>query len=98
MDPYEYSLIQMSAGTRVTMFNERLDHAVQEGWEPFLMSGDTTVTVLMRRPREGAAARQPQAAAAAVAPRPAPVAQIPAAAPQPVAVAAGSGAGALNQQ
>ena len=100
MNPYEYSVIQMAAGARATMFNERLEHAVQEGWEPFLMSGDTTINVLMRRPRQAAVARQPQAAAAAAAARPAtPAAQVPvAASQQQVAIPVATTAGALNEQ
>ena len=71
MTDYEYMILQMAAGTRITMFNERLEHQMQEGWEPFLMSGDTTLNVMLRR-RRVAASAQLQAAAAAAAPVAAP--------------------------
>ena len=97
MTDYEYSIIQMAAGTRVTMFNERLEHSVREGWEPFMMSGDTTINIMLRRPRQGAEVQQAASAAGAVAaPRPAaPAAQVSVSPPQ---VAAASASGALNQQ
>lgn len=63
MGPYEYQLIQMAAGSRTAMFNERIEHMAAEGWEPILMAGDTSVNVLMRRPRQAVAARPAQAAA-----------------------------------
>jgi hypothetical protein len=63
MTQYEYILVQMAAGSRAQLFNERLEHMSSEDWEPVLMSGDTTVNVLMRRPRKAAAAARPVAAA-----------------------------------
>ena len=70
MSQYEYTIIQMAAGGRITHLNERLEAMVAEGWEPMTISGDATVSVLLRRPK---AAGGPQTAAQpspAAAPRP----------------------------
>ena len=83
MSHYEYQIIQMVSGGRVTHLNERMENMVAEGWEPIMMSGDTGVTVMMRRERAQQAAGEAQGEAAAAAPR-------PSAAPQPAGVAPGS--------
>lgn len=63
---YEYMVIQMAAGGRITHLNERLHSMVAEGWEPILMTGDNSVSVMMRRPvKAGAQAVAPQAPPAA---------------------------------
>ena len=69
---YEYVIVQMSAGGRSVHLNERINNMVQEGWEPVMMTGDATVSVMLRRPLQQAqqvgqaqaAAAQPQAVAA----------------------------------
>ncbi len=60
MAQYEYMIITMNAGGRITHLNERLEGMVQEGWHPIMMSGDAQVNVMLRRQRPGVAA-QPQA-------------------------------------
>lgn len=65
---YEYMIVQMAAGGRITHLNERLHSMVAEGWEPFLMTGDNSVSVMMRRPIK-AAGQAPAAAPAAPAPQ-----------------------------
>ena len=84
MSQYEYLLLQSAAGARITLLNERLEAHVLEGWEPIMMSGDTTLNVMLRRPRRPAAT-QPSASQAQVA-RPAAAPAQPTAAPQPAAV------------
>lgn len=87
MSQYEYMLLQSAAGARTSLLNERIEAHVAEGWEPIMMSGDTTVNVMLRRPRQ-AAATQHAASQAQVA-RPVASAQ-PTATPQaPAAVAPG---------
>lgn len=85
MGQYDYMVVQSAAGARVSILNERIETMVGEGWEPILMSGDTTVNVMLRRPKAQPAARQVQAAQAQstiAAPVARPVAQ-PTAAPAP---------------
>ena len=75
MSQYEYTVIQSAAGARISLMNERIETLVADGWEPVLMSGDATVSILFRRPRRQAAAQQAHAqSAVAAAPRPAAVA------------------------
>lgn len=83
MSRYEYQIIQMVAGGRVTHLNERIEGMVLDGWEPIMMSGDTGINVLMRRERAQQVATEAQGQAAAAAPR-------PSAPPQPAGVAPGS--------
>ncbi len=61
MEQYEYRVVQLPAGGNITHMNERLAHMVSEGWEPFLMSGDTSVNVLVRRRAQQQSAQQSQA-------------------------------------
>jgi hypothetical protein len=53
---YEYMVVQMAAGGRVTHLNERLATMVAEGWEPVMMCGDNSVSVMLRRPAKPAQA------------------------------------------
>jgi hypothetical protein len=57
---YEYMVVQMAAGGRVTHLNERLAAMVAEGWEPMMMCGDNSVSVMLRRAAKPAAAAAPQ--------------------------------------
>ena len=59
---FEYHVIQMAAGGRIGQFNDRITALVEEGWEPFLMSGDTSITIMMRRPVNPGTAQAPPAA------------------------------------
>jgi nucleoid-associated protein YgaU len=93
MSQYEYMLLQSAAGARTSLLNERLEAHVVEGWEPVMLSGDTTVNVLLRRPRQAAARATAAQAQAQVQQRPVAPAQ-PTAAPQaPVATPAPAAAG-----
>jgi len=56
---WEYNVLQIGSG-RSSHLAERINHMAEEGFEPFLVCGDQTVTVLLRRPR----AAQPEASAA----------------------------------
>jgi len=58
MAQYEYIIITMTAGGRITHLNERLEAMVQEGWHPIMMSGDSQVNVMLRRQRPGVAQQQ----------------------------------------
>lgn len=49
MQRYEYRLLHMPT-TSVSVLNERINNEAKEGWEPFMMSGNDFVNVLMRRP------------------------------------------------
>jgi len=85
MGQYDYMVVQSAAGARVSSLNERLETMAGEGWEPIMMSGDTTINVLLPRPKAQAAARQVQTAQAqstTAAPVARPVAQ-PTVAPTP---------------
>ncbi len=55
MSQYEYRVVRMPAQGTVSPLNERIGAMVAEGWEPVLMSGDTTVNVMMRRALPGPA-------------------------------------------
>jgi len=48
MASYEYRVLHMPAGS-ISVVNERLNSAAQEGWSPILMSGNEFVNVLLRR-------------------------------------------------
>ena len=62
MSRFEYQIIQMVAGGRVTHLNERMEAMAAEGWEPIMMSGDSGLNVLMRRAKGQGASPQPPAA------------------------------------
>ncbi len=47
---WEYNVLQMGSG-RSTHLAERINQFTEDGFEPFLICGDQTVTVLLRRPR-----------------------------------------------
>lgn len=66
MTEYEYQVIQMAAGGRTVHLNERMENMAAEGWEPVMMSGDTAVNIMMRRPRGQVSEQQVAQAAAAV--------------------------------
>jgi len=46
---YEYRMLHMPT-TSISVLNERVNSEAKEGWEPFMMSGNDFVNVLMRRP------------------------------------------------
>ena len=48
---WEYTILQMAAG-RSSHMSERVNDLCTEGFEPVLMTGDATVTLLMRRPKK----------------------------------------------
>ncbi len=48
---YEFQLLQMT-GARSTIANERLKQLALEGWEPYLVSGEETLTIVLRRKRD----------------------------------------------
>lgn len=84
MSQYEYMLLQSAAGARITLLNERIEAHVLEGWEPIMMSGDTTLNVMLRRVRPAAAVQTSASQAQAARP----VSTQPTAAPQAPAPAA----------
>ncbi len=58
---WEYNVLQMAATGRSTHLAERLNQMADEGYEPFMVSGDETITIVLRRPRRaeaGGAAEQ----------------------------------------
>jgi hypothetical protein len=86
---YEYRVTQLLAGGNIQHLNDRIAHMVSEGWEPFLLTGDTIVSVMLRRPVQAGAAGQVGNAAQARHPslmpdQPAPVQQAAPAAPVPM--------------
>jgi hypothetical protein len=57
---WEYTILQMAAG-RSTHMSDRINQLCEEGFEPHMLTGDTTVTLIMRRPKpEGAPVAAPQ--------------------------------------
>jgi hypothetical protein len=52
---WEYSVLQMAASGRSTHLAERLNQMAEEGFEPFISSGDETITILLRRPKQAKA-------------------------------------------
>ena len=48
---WEYFILQMAQG-RSTHMSDRINQLGDEGFEPFMLTGDDTVTLLMRRPRQ----------------------------------------------
>ena len=48
---WEYNVLQMPSG-RSTHLAERMNQMAEEGFEPFLLCGDQTVTVVLRAPRQ----------------------------------------------
>ena len=65
MSGYEYQVLQMPAQGTVRPLNERIAGMVADGWEPIMMSGDTTLNVMMRRALDAPAVSTLQAAAIA---------------------------------
>lgn len=49
MQQYEYRMLHMPT-TSISVLNERVNSEAKEGWEPFMMSGNDFVNVLLRRP------------------------------------------------
>lgn len=58
---WEYSVLQMAAAGRSTHLAERLNQMAEEGFEPFMSSGDETVTIILRRPKQAEAGAAEQA-------------------------------------
>jgi hypothetical protein len=50
MASYEYRVEHKPAGGRLQQINDRLNALAAEGWEPILMSGDDSLSILLRRP------------------------------------------------
>lgn len=46
---YEYRVTQLLAGGNIQHLNERIAHMVADGWEPIMMTGDATISVMLRR-------------------------------------------------
>jgi len=63
MSQYEYRAIQMPVQGAVSRLNEQIATMVAEGWEPIMLSGDSTVNVMMRRALTASEAAAAQAAA-----------------------------------
>ena len=53
---YEYRVTQLLAGGNIQHLNDRVAHMVSEGWEPIMMTGDATISVMLRRPVQAGAA------------------------------------------
>ena len=49
MPTYEYRVARMPAQATIGRFNEQIAGLIADGWAPIMMSGDTTVNILMRR-------------------------------------------------
>jgi hypothetical protein len=47
---FEYQVVQMAQGGRIGQFNERIAMMVAEGWDPIIMCGDGTLSIMLRRP------------------------------------------------
>jgi hypothetical protein len=52
---WEYLIIRLT-DARPTHIGERLNQHASEGYEPIMMCGDATLTLLLRRPKEEAPA------------------------------------------
>ena len=61
MPRFEYHVINMPAGGRITNLNEGLEQMVEEGWEPVVMCGNETLNIMLRRATAQAAPQQPAA-------------------------------------
>jgi hypothetical protein len=48
---WEYTILQMQSG-RSTHLSERINQLCAEGFEPVMITGDATITILMRKPAE----------------------------------------------
>ncbi|MGC9320178.1 MAG: hypothetical protein ACP5KN_19250 [Armatimonadota bacterium] len=48
MPVYEYRILHMPT-TSISVLNERVNSDAEDGWEPFMMSGNDFVNVMMRR-------------------------------------------------
>ncbi len=55
---WEYTILQMAAG-RSTHMSDRINQLCHEGFEPFMLTGDATVTLIMRRPKQEGASGSP---------------------------------------
>lgn len=51
MAKYEYQIIHQLAN-RVDHLTRQLNAAVEDGWEPASVTGDQTVFILLRRPKQ----------------------------------------------
>jgi len=51
---WEYTILQMAAG-RSTHMSDRINQLCEEGFQPYMLTGDATVTLIMRRPKQGEA-------------------------------------------
>ncbi len=51
MHRWEYRILHMPT-TSLSVLNERVNNDAREGWEPFMMSGNDFVNIIMRRPIE----------------------------------------------
>ncbi len=49
MQQWEYRILHMPT-TSVSVLNERMNNEAKDGWEPFLMSGNEYINVILRRP------------------------------------------------
>ena len=47
---WEYTILQMAAG-RSSHMSDRINQLGEEGFEPYMLVGDTTITLLLRRPK-----------------------------------------------
>jgi hypothetical protein len=52
---WEYTVLQMATTGRSTHLAERLNQMAEDGFEPFMSSGDDTVTIILRRPKQAKA-------------------------------------------
>ena len=48
---WEYLLVRLT-DARATHISERLNQHATEGYEPVIMCGDATLSILMRRPKQ----------------------------------------------
>ncbi len=49
MHNWEYRILHMPT-TSISVLNERVNNDARDGWEPFMMSGNEYVNIVMRRP------------------------------------------------
>lgn len=57
MQKWEYRILHMPT-TSVSVLNERVNNEAKDGWEPFLMSGNEYINVILRRPVESKGEQQ----------------------------------------
>jgi len=51
MHKWEYRILHMPT-TSISVLNERVNNDARDGWEPFMMSGNDFVNIVMRRPAQ----------------------------------------------